>query len=375
MSLFSERFIRLCDRAKSYRGWGLVRVVKAIKIGGRLIGPGYPCFIIAEAGVNHNGRLDLAFQLVDAAVEAKADVVKFQTFKAEHVASPKAPKADYQLQTTPAQESQLDMIKKLELPFEAFKNLQDYCRQKGILFLSSPFDDESVDFLAALGVAAFKVPSGEITNEPYLSRIGGLGKPVILSTGMCYLEEVARAVEVIGSAGNNNLVLLHCVSRYPADPGFVNLRAMKTMHEEFHVPVGYSDHTTGIDVALAAVALGACVIEKHLTLDHNDSGPDHSASLEPADFAAMVRGIRRVEAALGDGLKRPAAGEQEMAKIARKSLVARQVIPVGALMTDDLVGICRPGTGLPPGAKAQVLGRRSKTVIPEGSPLSWEMFQ
>ena len=242
-------------------------MVQPVTIGKRQVGPGLPCLVIAEAGVNHNGSVEMALRLVDSAAEAGADVVKFQTFKAEQVVSPVAPKADYQLQTTGGEESQLDMVKKLELPPEAFRQIAGRCIERGITFMSTPFDYESVDLLDELGVVAFKTGSGELTNLPFLSYIASKGKPIILSTGMANLEEVAVAVDTVRAAGNRELVILHCVSNYPAAASSANLRAMKTLEDAFGVPVGYSDHTEGIVVPLAAVSLGAYVIEKHFTLD------------------------------------------------------------------------------------------------------------
>ncbi|MBV9499257.1 MAG: N-acetylneuraminate synthase, partial [Acidobacteriaceae bacterium] len=297
-------------------------MVKPVLIAEREIGPGLPCLLIAEAGVNHNGSLDMALRLVDAAVDAGADIVKFQTFKSEEVVTPQAPKADYQLQNSGRDESQLEMIKRLELPEEAFSTIQSHCRERGIVFLSTPFDCHSADLLYGMGVPAFKIPSGEITNHPFLAHIARKGKPLIVSTGMSDLQEVANAVEVLHAAANRELVLLHCVSNYPAAPACVNLRVMKTLEERFGVPVGYSDHTEGTAIALAAAAMGACVIEKHFTLDRTLPGPDHRASIEPLELAAMVRSVRDVEAALGDGVKRPAAGEGNTAAVARRSLVA-----------------------------------------------------
>ncbi len=242
-------------------------MVKPVLIGTRAVGPGLPCLVIAEAGVNHNGSLALALQLVDAAYEAGADIVKFQTFKSEEVVTALAPKADYQVQNTGATESQLDMIRKLELPDDAFRTIQQHCRERGIAFLSTPFDYRSADLLEEMGVEAFKIPSGEITNHPLLTHIARKGKPLIMSTGMSDIEEVAAALDVIHAAGNTELVLLHCVSNYPAAPASVNLRAMQTLEEWFDVPVGYSDHTEGIAIPIGAAALGACVVEKHFTLD------------------------------------------------------------------------------------------------------------
>jgi N,N'-diacetyllegionaminate synthase len=346
---------------------------KIVAIGGRKIGVGEPCFIIAEAGVNHNGNLQLARELVDVAVEAQADAVKFQTFKPEKVSSPFAPKATYQLQTTDARESQLELGRKLELPYEAFRELQCYCKSKGILFLSTPFDYESADYLDELRVPAFKIPSGEITNLQFVEHVARKRQPLIVSTGMSTLDEVTNAVETIRRTGNEQLILLQCVSNYPAQPSSVNLRAMHTLGEAFDVPVGYSDHTTGIEIAIAAVALGASVVEKHFTISRNLPGPDHHASLEPEELTAMVRSIRNVEAALGDGIKRPALEEANTAEVARRSLVAARYIATGTVLTEDLVAILRPGTGLPPAMKSQLVGRRTRHDIEAGALLTLDM--
>ena len=350
-------------------------MVAAVDIAGREVGPGFPCFIIAEAGVNHNGSLEMARQLIDVAAQAGADAVKFQTFKAEKVISPQAPKAAYQLQTTDAGESQLDMVKRLELPFDAFRDLYDYCQAKDILFMSTPFDEESADFLADLGVDVFKIPSGEITNLPFLAHIARKGKPMIVSTGMSYLGEVEAAVRTIEEAGNHDFVLLHCVSNYPADPVDVNLRAMRTLATAFGVPVGYSDHTLGIGVAIAAVALDACVIEKHFTLDRGLPGPDHRASLELGELTVLVQGIRTVEAALGHGRKEPAASEANTTAVARKSLVAARDIPAGAVLTKEMIAIKRPGTGLLPAMRSYLVGRTVRQTISAGTLLSLEMLE
>lgn len=345
-----------------------------LTVGDLQIGHQYPCFIIAEAGVNHNGDLDLAHQLVDTAVTARADAVKFQTFIAEKVVSATAPKAEYQKKTTETAESQLEMIKRLELPFSAFAQLKTYCEEKGILFLSTPFDDESADFLDSLGMSAFKIPSGEITNLPFLRHIARKGKPIIMSTGMATLGEVEMAVSTIESTGNPPLTLLHCVSNYPADPADVNLRAMLTLQTAFGLPVGYSDHTMGLEVSFAAVALGACVIEKHFTLDRALPGPDHQASLEPSELAEMVAGIRKIESALGNGRKTPAASERNTADVARKSLVAAQDLKAGVRLTDEHLAIKRPGTGLPPAMYEQIVGRVIKQDVSAGEALTLEAF-
>ncbi len=346
-----------------------------ISIGSRQVGPGLPCFLIAEAGVNHNGDPDLARRLVDAAVAAGADAVKFQTFSAERLATAAAPQADYQRRNTGIEESQRAMLHRLELTAEAHRELMARCRERGILFLSSPFDEEGADLLDALGVLAFKIPSGEITNTPFLAHVARKGKPLILSTGMSTLAEVDTAVTIIRQAGNPPLALLQCVSNYPAAPEDINLRAMATLREAFQVPVGYSDHADGIEIALGAVALGACIIEKHFTLDRALPGPDHKASLEPAELAAMVQGIRRVELALGDGVKRPANGERNTASVARKSLVAAGDLPAGCVLRRDHLAIRRPGTGLPPGRLESVLGRRLRRALAAGAVLTEDLLE
>lgn len=346
-----------------------------IEIAGHLIGNNHPCFIIAEAGVNHNGQLKMALQLVDAAVIAKVDAIKFQTFKAEAVISTTAPKAAYQQRTTGAGESQLEMARHLQLSYEQFHEIKAYCEKNDILFLSTPFDHDSADFLDNLGVSAFKIPSGEVTNYPLLEHIACKGKPLILSTGMSYLGEVEQALRVIYASGNRKVILLHCVSNYPAEPADTNLRAMQTMATAFGIPVGYSDHTLGIEVALAAVALGACVIEKHFTLDRTLPGPDHGASLEPNELSALVKGIRTVEAALGNGRKEPAASEANTAMVARRSLVAAYDIPSGTIFTEQHISIKRPGTGLPPSMREYLVGRRTRTMIPADTLLTLELFE
>ena len=347
---------------------------QVISIGGHSVGSGKPCFVVAEAGVNHNGSLALARELVDVAVGAGCDAVKFQTFKAEKVCSPMAPKATYQQQTTGNEESQLEMGKKLELPFTAFRELYHYCASKDILFLSTPFDHESADFLDELPVPAFKIPSGEITNLFFLEHVARKNRPLIVSTGMATMDEVAFAVETIRATGNQQMVLLQCVSNYPADPSNMNLRAMRTLEERFGLAAGLSDHTIGTEVAFAAVALGACIIEKHFTLSHDLRGPDHRASLEPSDLANLVKGIRNIEAALGDGVKRPVAEELNTADVARRSLVAARFIPAGSALTLDMLEILRPGTGLPPAMRPQLLGRHVRSDIEAGTILRLDML-
>lgn len=345
-----------------------------LDIAGRRIGPGHPCFVIAEAGVNHNGSLDLASRLVDAAAAAGADAVKFQTFRAEKIATLLAPKAEYQKRTTGASETQFEMLKKLELSPEDHRILAARCADRGLIFLSSPFDEDSADLLETLDVPAFKVPSGELTNLPFLRYLARKGRPLIISTGMATLAEVEAAVAAVTGAGCDALALLQCVSNYPASASDVNLRAMATMAAAFGVPVGYSDHSTGSEVSLAAVALGACIIEKHFTLDRSLPGPDHQASAEPAEFAALVSGIRTVEAALGDGDKRPADSERETSRVARRSLVAAETIPEGSRLTMEMVTARRPGTGLPADRIGELLGRKALGEVPAGTILTMEMF-
>jgi N-acetylneuraminate synthase/N,N'-diacetyllegionaminate synthase len=347
-------------------------LVKTIDIAGRKIGPGYPCFVIAEAGVNHNGDIELAKALIDAAAEAGADAVKFQTFRAEEVSSSSAPKADYQRQTTDPAESQLEMLRQLELTPEAHLELQKYCRQRGILFLSTPFDADSADLLDELGVPLFKIGSGEVTNGPFLEYVARKAKPIILSTGMSYLSEIDQAVRVIRGAGCDRLIMLHCVSNYPADPADVNLRAMQTLAVAFNVNVGYSDHTMGVESALGAVALGAAVIEKHLTLDRNLPGPDHKASLEPHEMTSLVQGIRTLESALGDGIKQSTPSEENVRRVARRSLVLKNDIKAGDLIEASMLTAIRPAGGIDPYLMEFVVGRRAKRSIKAGQMLTWQ---
>ncbi len=312
--------------------------------------------IIAEAGVNHNGSLDIAFQLVDKAKEAGADIIKFQTAKAENVVSKFAEKAEYQKETTGRDESQLDMIKRLLLTYDEFVKLKGYCDRKEIEFLSTPFDLDSIGFLNKLGCSMWKVPSGEITNYPYLTTVAKTRLPVIMSTGMATLKEVKAAVDLLKDGGCQDISLLHCTTEYPAPVRDVNLRAMLTLKEEFGMPVGYSDHTQGIEIPIAAVAMGATIIEKHFTLDRNMAGPDHKASLEPDELKRMVEAVRNVEAALGDGKKMPAESEKKNIAIARKSIVAKRNIKAGEKFTEENITTKRPGNGISPMKWLDVLG-------------------
>jgi N,N'-diacetyllegionaminate synthase len=334
-----------------------------------------PVFIIAEAGVNHNGSIELAKQLIDVAAEAHADAVKFQTFIAEESVSNDAPKAEYQKHTTDTSESQLDMIRKLELSKEDHQELKDYADHKNIMFLSTPFDEGSVDLLIELEVPLIKISSGEITNHPFLKYIAKKGLPIILSTGMSTLDEVAEAVSVIKKAGCKELTLLHCTSNYPARVEDCNLLAMKTMADAFDVPVGYSDHTPGIYVPLAAAAMGSCVIEKHFTLDKNLPGPDHRASLEPAELEEMVRGIRLVERARGSPVKAPVESELEVRNVARRSIVAKVDIPAGALITEDMLAFKRPDVGVSPKNMVKIIGQISISHIKKDSLINFKMFE
>ncbi|MCK5579890.1 MAG: N-acetylneuraminate synthase [Candidatus Omnitrophica bacterium] len=326
---------------------------------GKVIDPNH-VFVIAEAGVNHNGDIQLAKKLVDVAVESGADAVKFQTFHAESLAVPQAQKADYQKETTAAEESQVDMLKRLELSQDAHKELLAYCQRKGILFLSTAFDLKSVDLLNDLGVEIFKIPSGEITNLPLLKHVAFKNKPMIVSTGMATLEEVEEMVAVLKACGNERFVLLHCVSCYPANVEDVNLKAISTLGKTFNVPVGYSDHTAGIEIALAATGMGVAVLEKHFTLDQSMEGPDHKASLNPGELKRMIQGIRNVEKAFGDGIKKPAESEIVNLHVVRKSLFAKEAIQKGDVFSEKNITAKRPAEGINPMKWDQVVGQKAK---------------
>ena len=316
-------------------------------------------YIIAEAGDNHNGDFNTALKLVDVAKRAGADCVKFQTFVTEEIISKYAEMAEYQKKNTGKEESQFEMVKRLELSFDEFRKIKEYCDRVGIQFLSTPFDLKSVDFLNELGVPFFKIPSGEITNYPYLIKIAHTGKPVVMSTGMCEPDEILAAINVLEKNGSGEITLLHCNTEYPTPLKDVNLYAMRTMKKTFGKKVGYSDHTKGIEVPVAAVALGACVIEKHFTLDKNMPGPDHKASLEPDELGRMVKNIRNIEIALGDGVKRVSESERKNIAIARKSIVARRNIQEGEILTEENLAVKRPGTGINPMQWMEVLGTRA----------------
>ena len=319
--------------------------------------------IIAEAGVNHNGSIDIAKQLVDKAVEAGVDVIKFQTFKAEKLVSKSAKQAEYQKKNIgkKTDDSQLNMLKKLELSEEDHQTLMDYCRKKGIQFFSTAFDLDSIDYLHSLNLGLWKIPSGEITNYPYIKKIAQYGEPVILSTGMCELDDVRAAMNALLKNGvkREQITILHCNTEYPTPYEDVNLKAMLELQEQYQVNVGYSDHTKGIEVPIAAVALGATVIEKHFTLDRNMEGPDHKASLEPDELKAMVSAIRHIEQALGDGHKVVSPSEQKNIAIARKSIVAACPIKKGELLTEQNMTVKRPGTGISPMRWEEVVGTKA----------------
>lgn len=319
-------------------------------------------FIIAEAGVNHNGSLDIACKLIDEAARAGADAVKFQTFYADRLLCPSSLKADYQKVTTGEGESQFEMIRRLELTTEMHEALIGQCMAKGIKFLSTPFDIESMDYLVSLGLDTIKIPSGEVTNLPYLRHAGSLGKKIILSTGMSTLEEVGAALEALTSAGTPraDIVVLHCNTEYPTPFEDVNLRAMLTLRDELNVRVGYSDHALGIEIPVAAVAMGAEIIEKHFTLDRTMDGPDHRASLEPGELAAMVSAIRNIEVAMGDGVKRPSPSESKNIAVVRKSIVASRDIRKGEEFTKDNLAVKRPGTGISPMLWDSIIGNKAK---------------
>ena len=322
-------------------------------------------FIIAEAGVNHNGDIDLAYKMIDAAVEAEVDAIKFQTFKSENVVSKFANKAEYQKNNTEIEESQLEMVKKLELSFEEFTKLKEYCDEKNIMFLSTGFDFESLDFLKKLGVNIFKIPSGEITNLPYLIKVAKLKEKIIISTGMSNEDEIDFALKVIRENGAEDITVLHCNTEYPTPMEDVNLRAMLTIKEKFGVEIGYSDHTLGIEVAIAAVAMGATVIEKHFTLDKDMNGPDHKASLEPNELKEMVSKIRNISKALGDGKKTSSKSEEKNKDIARRSIVAKNNVKKGEIFTEDNITVKRPGGGISPICWFEVIGSKANSDFQE----------
>lgn len=351
---------------------GLARE-KSVRFGNTEIGPRYPVFIIAEAGVNHNGDIDMALRLVREAKRVGADCVKFQTFKAERVVTEEAPKAAYQLTTTSPGESQVDMLRKLELAESAYEDLMAECREEDILFLSTPYNIEDVDFLDSLSVPAFKIASGQAVEPYFLEYVARRGKPILISTGMCTLAEVDRAVRVVRGTGNDQIVVLQCTTNYPSAMEDCNLRAMITMRDTLDVLVGYSDHTKGLTAAAASVALGACVVEKHFTLDKTLPGPDHSSSSDPQEFKELVKQIREVELALGSTLKSPSGVERKNAIGMRRSIVAKDRILSGQVITDEMLTFKRPATGLKPIFMPDIVGRVAACDIEADQMLSWEM--
>lgn len=344
--------------------------IPPVELGPVTLDCGHPPLVIAEAGVNHNGDLDLAFRLIDAAKEAGADAVKFQTFRSESVVSPLAEQAEYQRHNTGLKESQLEMVRRLELTPDQTKVLSDHCGDVGILFLSSPFDAESADLLVSLGVPALKVGSGELTNHPFLSHLASLGRPLLISTGMAKLSEVAHALDAIEASGSPPVALLHCVSSYPAPPAEANLAALRTLREAFSVHVGFSDHTPGLTVPVAAAALGASIIEKHFTLDRTLPGPDHRASLEPAELAELTRAVADAWQARGDGVKRCMPCEEDVRRVARRSVFAARDLPAGKVLeAADLVAL-RPGTGISPARWWSLVGRTTSRPLTGGEMLA-----
>jgi len=325
-------------------------------------------FIIAEAGVNHNGSLELAKKLVDCAKDAGVDCIKFQTFKAKNLVSPRAQKAEYQKKTT-GEDSQLSMLEKLELSYDEFIELKEYCDHSGICFLSTPFDFDSIDFLSSLDMPFWKIPSGEVTNYPYLVAVAKTEKPVVMSTGMCEMNEIEEAIRVLRENGTKEISLLHCNTEYPTPFPDVNLKAMDTLRKTFGLEVGYSDHTKGIEVPIAAVALGATIIEKHFTLDRNMEGPDHKASLEPSELKSMVSSIRNIEQAIGSSEKKPSDSEKKNIAIARKSIVAKCAIKKGEILSESNLTVKRPGNGISPMKWPDVLGTAAIHDFEEDDPI------
>ncbi len=343
------------------------------KLGQHTVGEGHSVYVIAEAGVNHNGSVNLAKQLVRSAAEAGASCVKFQTFKAERVATPQAPKAEYQLKTTDRKESQLDMLRSLELREGDYREILEECASAGLDFLSTPYSREDVDFLERLNVSAYKVASALFVERHLLRHIAQTGKPAIISTGMGTLAEVEEAVGVWRAAGGRGLVLLQCTTNYPSTLQDVNLRAMQTMRRALDVPVGYSDHTEGETACLAAVALGACVLEKHLTLNRTMSGPDHACSAEPVELRRLVQQVRQVEQALGNGRKEPCEAELQNLTGMRRSIVATRFIRAGQVLSDSMLAAKRPATGISASHWDRVVGRTATADIAPDTLLTWEL--
>ncbi len=337
-----------------------------IKIGSRWVGEGEPCFIIAEAGINHNGDINIAKRMIETAAECGADAIKFQTFSAEEFISDKNLKYTYISQGREITESQIEMFKRVELNEENTRELYQFASEVGIMFFSTPSNRAAVDLLCEMGVAAIKVSAGDLTNYPLLEYIAQKKKPVILSTGMATIGEVEKAIGIMKENGNDEIVLLHCVSSYPASAEEVNLKAMDTLRLAFQLPVGFSDHTEGIVVAIGAVARGACTVEKHFTLDKDLPGPDHRFSADPSELGALVTGIRKVEQALGSSEKKPSDREKDMIRLARRSIVANVDIPVGAIIIKEMLSLKRPGTGLSADFLPCLEGRKAGRFLREG---------
>ncbi len=345
--------------------------MRTLRLGEREVGPDRPCLVIAEAGVNHNGSLDMALQLVDAAAGAGADVVKFQTFKAERVVTRRAAKADYQKTAGGDSQTMFEMLKRLELSDDDFRAIAAHARHRGIVFMSKGHR-EDIDFLVELGVPALKIDSAAVVYYSLLRKAAGTGLPVILSTGGSKLGEVEKALDILAEHGNPPVALLHCTTAYPAPPDQVNLRAMLTLKAAFGLPTGFSDHTEGIEIPIAAAALGACIVEKHFTLDRSLPGPDHKASLEPAELRRMVDGIRKVEQALGEPRKRPTELERRNMQLMRRSLVAERDIAAGERLQADMIAFKRPGFGLGEDFLDLVVGRVAAKAIAAGDPITWD---
>lgn len=343
-------------------------------LGGRTIRTGAPIFLIAEAGVNHNGDVDIARRLVDMAAEVGADAVKFQTFTADRLATHTTPLADYQREGVGFDETMQEMLSELVISDEAHRQLQAHAQERGLVFLSSPFDEERADFLAELGVPAIKLGSGELTNLPLLRHVAAKGLPIILSTGMATLEEVREAVRVFAGT-RSQVALMHCTSSYPTLPQDANLRVIKTLMDRFALPVGYSDHTEDHVAAVAAVALGICILEKHITLDRSMHGPDHKASADPEMFAEYVKRVREAELCMGSAEKQPTGGEFAIMSAARKSIVAAADIPKGAVLLQEMLAAKRPGTGISPARMQDIIGRRAATDIAADTVLSESMIE
>lgn len=346
--------------------------MRKIRIGSRWVGEHHPCFIIAEAGINHNGDIKIAKRMIDAAKRAGVDAVKFQTFKTKNLVTKNAKTAEHQ--TDSKGKSQYEILKSFELKEDDFVKLSKYAKEKGIMFLSSPFDRESVDLLEKLKVPAFKIASSEITNFPLLRYIARKRKPIILSTGMANLDEIREALDVIFNEGNKEVILLHCISAYPAKMEELNLRAIESLKRSFNLPVGFSDHTENILASLVAVAVGACVVEKHFTLDKNLPGPDHKFSLEPDELKEMVRTIRLVECSLGDGIKKPTKSEEKIKKFVRRSIVARTKITRGTIIKREMLDVKRPSGGIEPKYINAIIGKRAKRDIKEDEIITWDMI-